>query len=91
MAGPVGGVGAVDPGATIINAKNIDVMPPLGGAGVVDPGAPTMNVNERRLRAPCEVPELEIRERPPSTVRNVDSDPPGRCRRCRSESVHHQR
>jgi hypothetical protein len=35
-----------------------------------------MNVNERRLRAPCEVPELEIRERPPSTVRNVDSDPP---------------
>jgi hypothetical protein len=28
MAGPIGGVGAVDPGATIINAKNIDVMPP---------------------------------------------------------------
>jgi hypothetical protein len=26
---------------------------------------------------PREVPELEIRERPPSTLRNVDDGPPG--------------
>jgi hypothetical protein len=28
MAGPLGGAGAVDPGAPIINAKNVDDGPP---------------------------------------------------------------
>jgi hypothetical protein len=35
------------------------------------------------------MPELEIRERPPSTLRNIDGGPPGRCWR-RSRSAHHQ-
>jgi hypothetical protein len=38
-----------------------------------------------------EVSELEIRERPSSTLRNVDGGPSGRCQSWRSRSVHHQR
>jgi hypothetical protein len=45
-----------------------------GGAG--DPGAPTINVKKRRRRAIWEVSELEIQERLPSTLRNIDGGPP---------------
>jgi hypothetical protein len=41
----------------------------LIGAGAEDPGA---------QRAPWEVSELKIRERPPSMLRNVDGGPPER-------------
>jgi hypothetical protein len=41
----------------------------LIGAGAEDPGA---------RRAPWEVPELKIQERPPSTLRNINGGPPGR-------------
>jgi hypothetical protein len=43
--------------------ENIDGGPP-GGAGAGDPGAPTTNVKTSTV-GPREVPELEIRERPP--------------------------
>jgi hypothetical protein len=54
----------------------------LGGAGAGDPGVSTINAKKYRRRAPWEVPELEIRERPPSTLRNiniknVDDEHPG--------------
>jgi hypothetical protein len=49
----------------------------LGGAEVGDPGATTINIKKFRRRPPWEVPELEIRERPPSTLRNVDGGPSG--------------
>jgi hypothetical protein len=40
---------------------------------------------------PRGVPELEVREHPPSTLRNVDGGPPGRrCQSWRSGSAHHQ-
>jgi hypothetical protein len=35
--------------------------------------------------------KLEIRERPPSTLRNIDGGPPGRYQSWRSGSAHHQR
>jgi hypothetical protein len=35
---------------------------------------------KHRRREPWEVPELEIRERPPSTLKIIDDDPPERCR-----------
>jgi hypothetical protein len=35
-----------------------------------------MNAKKCRRRAPWEVSELEIRERPPSTLGNVDGEPP---------------
>jgi hypothetical protein len=41
-----------------------------------DPGAPTINVKKCQWRGPWEVPELEIQECPPSTLRNVDNGPP---------------
>jgi hypothetical protein len=46
--------------------------PPLG-SGVRDLRAPTFNVKKHRRWPPWEVSELEIRERPPSTLRNIDS------------------
>jgi hypothetical protein len=39
---------------------------------------------------PLEVPELNIRKHPSSTLKNIDGSPPRRCR-WRSESAHHQR
>jgi hypothetical protein len=42
-----------------------------------DLGAPTINAKKRQQQAPWEVPELEIRERPPSTLRNVNGGPLG--------------
>jgi hypothetical protein len=55
-------------------------MRPLGGAGAGDTGASTINTKKHRQRAPEEVPELYIRERPPSTLTNVDGGPLGRVR-----------
>jgi hypothetical protein len=55
-----------------------------------DPGAPTNNV-KMSMVGPWEVLELEIQERTPSLLRNVDDGPPRRCRSWRSESAHHQR
>jgi hypothetical protein len=52
-------------------------MSPLGGVRAVDPGASTINAKKRQQRTPCEVPELEIQECPPSTLRNVDDGPLG--------------
>jgi hypothetical protein len=40
---------------------------------------------------PWEVPQLEIRERPPSMLENVDGRTPRRCWSWRSGSAHHQR
>jgi hypothetical protein len=65
--------------------RNVDGGPP-GGAGAKDPrgygyglraGAEDLGARW----APWEVPELKIRERPPSTLRNIDSGPPERCQR----------
>jgi hypothetical protein len=47
------------------------MVTPLGRAKARDSGAPTINV-ENIDDVPQEVPELEIREHPPSTLRNVD-------------------
>jgi hypothetical protein len=76
----LGGVGAGDLGVPTINAKKHQWWPPLGGAGAGDLGAPTINAKKRRRWAPWEVSELEIQERPPSTLRNINGGPPGRCR-----------
>jgi hypothetical protein len=57
------------------------MVDPVGGAGVVDPGASTINAKKRRRRATLEVPELEIQERPPSTLRNINGGPPVRYQR----------
>jgi hypothetical protein len=53
---------------------------PIGCAGAEDPGASTTKAKKRRQRAPWEVPELEIRERPPSMLENVNDGTIGRCR-----------
>jgi hypothetical protein len=63
MVGPLGG-SAGGLGASTINAK-ILVVGPLGGVGAGGPGAPTINAIKHRWRAPWEVSELEIQERPP--------------------------
>jgi hypothetical protein len=45
------------------------VGPLRSGAGAEDPRAPTINARKRRRQAPWEaVSELEVRERPPSTL-----------------------
>jgi hypothetical protein len=44
-----------------------------------DPEAPTINVKNVDSGPPCEMPELEIWERPPSLLRNVDGGPLGGC------------
>jgi hypothetical protein len=46
---------------------------PVGGDDG-DPGEPTINAKKRRWQAPWEV-LTEIRERPPSTLRIIDSGP----------------
>jgi hypothetical protein len=43
-------------------------MDPLGGAKTRGLEAPTINLVKRRWWAPSEVPELEVRERSPSTL-----------------------
>jgi hypothetical protein len=78
-----------DLGAPTINVKT-SMIAPLGGARAVDPRVPTINAKKHRRWAPWEVPELEIQERPPSTLRNVDGGPLGRCWSWRSGSAHHQ-
>jgi hypothetical protein len=52
-------------------------MAPLGGADG-DPGAPTINTEKHRKRPPWEV-LTEIQEQSPSTLKNIDGGPPGRC------------
>jgi hypothetical protein len=52
-------------------------MSPLGGAGARDPGVFTINARKCRRQAPWEMPELGIREHPPSMQENVDGGPPG--------------
>jgi hypothetical protein len=64
--GPLGG-GAGGPGVATINAKTL-TADPLGGSGAGDHRAPTINTIKCQWRAPWEVPELEIRERPPSML-----------------------
>jgi hypothetical protein len=49
---------------------------PLVGADE-DPGMPTTNVKNIDSGPPWEVPKLEIRKRPPSTLRNVNDRPLG--------------
>jgi hypothetical protein len=77
MAGPLVGAEG-DPGLPTINVKTSTACP-LGGAGAEDPGVPTINAKERRRWAPWEVLELEIQERPPSMLRNVDDGAPSGC------------
>jgi hypothetical protein len=48
----------------------------LGGVGARDPEAVTINARKHRWWVPWEVPELEILERPPSTLGNIDGRPP---------------
>jgi hypothetical protein len=48
------------------------MVAPLGGAGTIDPGAPTINAKKCRWWTPWEVPELLIRKRPLSMLRNID-------------------
>jgi hypothetical protein len=65
-------------------------MGPLGGVEAEHLRVPTINAKKRRRRAPCEVSVLEILERPPSMLRNIDDGPPERCRSWRSGSARHQ-
>jgi hypothetical protein len=64
--------------------------PLLKKTSMVGTAAPTINITNVDGGAPWEVPELEIQERPPSMLRNIDDGPHGRCRSCRSESTKHQ-
>jgi hypothetical protein len=52
----------------------MSTVDPQGGAKAGDSGAPTINIRNVD-DGPQEVPELKIRERPPSTLRNIDSGP----------------
>jgi hypothetical protein len=70
--------------------KTLMVGPLGAGAGARGPWAPTINAVKHRRLAPWEVPELEMREHPPSTLANIDSDPQGG-RAEESRSTHHQR
>jgi hypothetical protein len=49
----------------------------LGGARAEDVGVTTTNAKKCRRHTPWEALELEIRERPPSTLENVNDEPPG--------------
>jgi hypothetical protein len=60
---PLGGAGVGDPGAPTIIMK-MSTAPPRG-AGAEGPGAPTINV-KTSTTGPREVPELKVREHPPS-------------------------
>jgi hypothetical protein len=62
---------------SIINVKT-STADPLGGARAGDMGMPTINAKKRRRRPPWEA-VLEIRERPPSMLENIDGGPPERC------------
>jgi hypothetical protein len=53
------------------------MVSPLGDAGAENPRAFTTNIKKHRRRAPWEALELEIRERPPSTLENIDGGPLG--------------
>jgi hypothetical protein len=46
---------------------------PLGG-GAGDPGAPKISAKKHRQWV-----LMKIRERPPSTLKNIDDEPPGGC------------
>jgi hypothetical protein len=48
---------------------------PLGGAGAGDPRASTINVKKMSMVVTWEVPELEIQERPASTLKLSTTDP----------------
>jgi hypothetical protein len=48
----------------------------LGGVEAGDPEASTINAKKCRRRSSWEVSELDIQERPPSILRNVDGGPP---------------
>jgi hypothetical protein len=52
---------------------------PLGGGRAGDPGAPIINAKIHHRWATWEVPELEIQERPPSMLRNIDGGILGSC------------
>jgi mannose/fructose/N-acetylgalactosamine-specific phosphotransferase system component IID len=69
MMSPLGDVGVRGPGASTINAVKTSMAGPLSGAGAGGPRAPTINVVKTLMvGSPWAVPELEIRERPPSTL-----------------------
>jgi hypothetical protein len=87
--GALGGAGARDSGASTINVKNIDAGPPGRCQSWRSRSAHYQRKKHRR-RTPWEVPELEIHERPLSTLRNIDGSPPGRCRSYRSGRAHYQ-
>jgi hypothetical protein len=50
---------------------------PVGGANFLTPRSIILSFYSAVDDRPREVPELEVRECPPSTLRNVDSGPPG--------------
>jgi hypothetical protein len=78
MTGPLAGADG-DLGAPTINVKNVNGSPtaPLGGARAGDPGASTINAKKYQWWAPWEMSELDIREHPPSMLRDVNDGPPG--------------
>jgi hypothetical protein len=51
-------------------------MGPMESARVGDPEVPTINARKHHRQAPWRV-LMEIQERPPSTLKNVDGGPPG--------------
>jgi hypothetical protein len=53
----------------------MSTVEPLGGARAGDLRASTINAKKHRWRVPWEVPKLEIQERPPSVLRNIDGRP----------------
>jgi hypothetical protein len=78
MTGPLAGADG-DPGAPTINVKNVNgsAMAPLGGARAGDPGASNINAKKHQWWAPWEMPELDIREHPPSMLRDINGELPG--------------
>jgi hypothetical protein len=68
--------------------EKVDDGPP-GGAEAEGPIGSIIKV-KTSTADPREVPQLKVRERPPSTWKRRRRSP-GRCRSWRSESVHHQR
>jgi hypothetical protein len=77
--GPSGGVRAGGPGAPTINAKKRRQRAP-GRCWSWRTRSAHHQCHETSTAAPREVPELVVRERPPSTLRNIDGGPPGGAR-----------
>jgi hypothetical protein len=65
MAGPLGVLLGAPAAATIVVDEDINAGPP-GRVGAEGPESPTINVKTSTM-GPREVPELKVRDHPPST------------------------